>query len=207
MTRKELKTRAKQQLSNNWFRAIVVLVIAFVITVFSNYLSDIYYGGIWTYILLSIVTFLIATPLELGQSIFFLNLAKNKEGKVSDIFLGYKNFIKVIGVGILINIIVSIGLIVFIIPGLILSIMYSQSYYILAENPNIGIVECLRESRLIMDGQKWNYLVLMMSFILWILLTIITFGIAGLYVIPYYELTFTNFYLDIKNLKLDNLID
>ena len=207
MTRKELKITAKQQLSNNWLKAILIIVIAFLITGLSSYLSDIYYGGIWTYILMSIVTFSIATPLELGQSIFFLNLAKNKEGKVSDIFLGYKNFIKVIGVGILINIIVSIGLIVFIIPGLILYIMYSQSYYILAENPNIGIVECLRESRLIMDGQKWNYLVLMMSFILWILLTIITFGIAGFYVIPYYELTFTNFYLDIKNLKLDNLID
>ena len=207
MTRKELKITAKQQLSNNWLKAILIIVIAFLITGLSSYLSDIYYGGIWTYILMSIVTFSIATPLELGQSIFFLNLSKNKEGKISDLFLGYKSFIKVIGVGILINIIVSIGLILFIIPGLILSIMYSQSYYILAENPNIGIVECLRESRLIMNGQKWNYLVLMMSFILWILLTVITFGIAGLYVIPYYELTFTNFYLDIKNLKLDNLID
>ena len=207
MTRKELKITAKQQLSNNWLKAILVIVIAFLITGLSSYLSDIYYGGIWTYILMSIVTFSIATPLELGQSIFFLNLSKNKEGKISDLFLGYKSFIKVIGVGILINIIVSIGLILFIIPGFILSIMYSQSYYILAENPNIGIVECLKKSRLIMNGQKWNYLVLMMSFILWILLTIITFGIAGLYVIPYYELTFTNFYLDIKNLKLDNLID
>ena len=207
MTRKELKITAKQQLSNNWLKAILIIVIAFLITGLSSYLSDIYYGGIWTYILMSIVTFSIATPLELGQSIFFLNLSKNKEGKISDLFLGYKSFIKVIGVGILINIIVSIGLILFIIPGLILSIMYSQSYYILAENPNIRIVECLRESRLIMNGQKWNYLVLMMSFILWILLTVITFGIAGLYVIPYYELTFTNFYLDIKNLKLDNLID
>ena len=201
MTRKELKIRAKQQLSNNWLKAIIVIVIAFVITGFSSYLSDIYYEGIWTYILMSIVTFSISTPLELGQSIFFLNLSKNKEVKVSDVFLGYKNFIKVIGLGILINIIISIGLILFVIPGLILSIMYSQSYYILAENPNIGIIECLRESRLIMKGQKWNYLVLMLSFILWLLLTVITFGIAGLYVIPYYELTFTNFYLDIKNLK------
>ena len=201
MTRKELKIRAKQQLSNNWLKAIIVIVIAFVITGFSSYLSDIYYEGIWTYILMSIVTFSISTPLELGQSIFFLNLSKNKEVKVSDVFLGYKNFIKVIGLGILINIIISIGLILFVIPGIILSIMYSQSYYILAENPNIGIIECLRESRLIMKGQKWNYLVLMLSFILWLLLTVITFGIAGLYVIPYYELTFTNFYLDIKNLK------
>ena len=50
-----------------------------------------------------------------------------------------------------------------------------------------------------MRGQKWNYFVLMLSFILWGILTTITCGIAGLYVIPYYEATFTNLYLDINN--------
>ena len=97
------------------------------------------------------------------------------------------------------EIIICIGFIILIIPGIILSIMYSQVYYILAENPSIGIVECLKKSRLMMCGQKWNYFVLMLSFILWGILTAITCGIAGLYVVPYYEATFTNFYLDIKN--------
>lgn len=199
MTRKELKTRAKQQLKGNWWTAIGVLLIVAVITGFLSFLSTRYDGGIWTTTLLCIVTFLIIAPLGLGQSIFFLKLAKNKEGKCSDVFLGYKNFLKVIGVSILIEIIVGIGFIVLIIPGIILSIMYSQAYYILAENPNIGIVKCLKESRLMMRGQKWNYFVLMLSFILWGILMTITCGIAGLYVVPYYEVTFTNFYLDINN--------
>lgn len=199
MTRKELKTRAKQQLKGNWWTAIGVLLIVAVITGFLSFLSTRYDGGIWTNTLLCIVTFLIITPLGLGQSIFFLKLAKNKEGKCSDVFLGYKNFLKVIGVSILIEIIVCIGFIVLIVPGIILSIMYSQAYYILAENPSIGIVKCLKESRLMMRGQKWNYFVLMLSFILWGILMTITCGIAGLYVVPYYEVTFTNFYLDINN--------
>lgn len=199
MTRKELKTRAKQQLKGNWWTAIGVLLIVAVITGFLSFLSTRYDGGIWTNTLLCIVTFLIITPLGLGQSIFFLKLAKNKEGKCSDVFLGYKNFLKVIGVSILIEIIVCIGFIVLIVPGIILSIMYSQAYYILAENPSIGIVKCLKESRLMMRGQKWNYFVLMLSFILWGILITITCGIAGLYVVPYYEATFTNFYLEINN--------
>lgn len=199
MTRKELKTRAKQQLKGNWWTSIGVLLIVAVITGFLSFLSTRYDGGIWTNTLLCIVTFLIITPLGLGQSIFFLKLAKNKEGKCSDVFLGYKNFLKVIGVSILIEIIVCIGFIVLIVPGIILSIMYSQAYYILAENPSIGIVKCLKESRLMMRGQKWNYFVLMLSFILWGILITITCGIAGLYVVPYYEATFTNFYLEINN--------
>ncbi|MRN24852.1 DUF975 family protein [Romboutsia ilealis] len=199
MTRKELKTKSKQQLKGNWWTAIGVILIVTVITGCLSFLSTKYDDGIWTPTLLCIVAFLITAPLGLGQSIFFLKLAKDKEGKCSDVFLGYKNFLKVIGVSILMEIIICIGFIILIIPGIILSIMYSQVYYILAENPSIGIVECLKKSRLMMCGQKWNYFVLMLSFILWGILTAITCGIAGLYVVPYYEATFTNFYLDIKN--------
>lgn len=199
MTRKELKTRAKEQLKGNWWTAIGVILIVAIITGCLSFLSTRYDEGIWIPILICIVTFLIISPLELGQSIFFLKLAKYKEGKCSDVFLGYKNFLKVIGVSILIEIVICIGFIALIIPGIILSIMYSQVYYILAENPDIGILECLKESRLMMIGQKWNYFVLILSFILWNILIAITCGIAGLYAIPYYEATFTNFYLDINN--------
>ena len=199
MTRKELKTISKQQLKGNWWTAIGVILIIAIITIFMDFLSAKFDEGVWAPILLSIVTFLIVSPLGLGQSIFFLKLAKNKDVKCTDVFLGYKNFLKVIGVSILIGIITFIGLIVFIIPGIILSIMYSQVYYILAENTEIGIVECLKKSRIMMQGRKWDYFVLMLSFILWWILTTVTCGIAGLYVIPYYEATITNFYLDINN--------
>lgn len=199
MTRKELKTISKQQLKGNWWTAIGVILIIAIITIFMDFLSAKFDEGVWAPILLSIVTFLIVSPLGLGQSIFFLKLAKNKDVKCTDVFLGYKNFLKVIGVSILIGIITFIGFIVFIIPGIILSIMYSQVYYILAENPEIGIVECLKKSRIMMQGRKWDYFVLMLSFILWGILTTVTCGIAGLYVIPYYEATITNFYLDINN--------
>ena len=130
MTRKELKTKSKQQLKGNWWTAIGVILIVTVITGCLSFLSTKYDDGIWTPTLLCIVAFLITAPLGLGQSIFFLKLAKDKEGKCSDVFLGYKNFLKVIGVSILMEIIICIGFIILIIPGIILSIMYSQLIYI-----------------------------------------------------------------------------
>lgn len=199
MTRKELKVKAKQQLKGNWWTAIGVILIIAVISGCLSFLGTRFNEGVWMPTLIWVVTFLITAPLGLGQSIFFLNLAKNRKGQCSDVFLGYKNFLKVIGVSILSEVIICIGFIVLIIPGIILSIMYSQVYYILAENPDIDILECLKKSRIMMRGQKWNYFVLMLSFILWGILTSITLGIAGLYVMPYYEATFTNFYLDINN--------
>ena len=86
MTRKELKTRAKQQLKGNWWTAIGVILLIAVITGCLSFLSVRCDESIWAPTLLCIVAFLITAPLGLGQSIFFLKLAKNKDGKCSDVF-------------------------------------------------------------------------------------------------------------------------
>ena len=73
-----------------------------------------------------------------------------------------------------------------------------MAFYILAENPDMTAREALNESKLIMNGHKLDFFVLQLSFILWALLTAVTFGIASIYVMPYQQLTFTNFYHNIK---------
>ena len=73
-----------------------------------------------------------------------------------------------------------------------------MSWYILAENPDMTAREAITESRLIMDGHKFELFVLQLSFIPWILLGSVTFGIAYIWVLPYMQLTMTNFYHNIK---------
>ena len=49
-----------------------------------------------------------------------------------------------------------------------------------------------------MRGRLWEYFVLELSFILWILLVCVTCGIAGLYVSPYMNVTMAGYYLSLK---------
>ena len=77
--------------------------------------------------------------------------------------------------------------------------MFSQSYYILSEDPSKSITQCIKESVDMMNGHKWDLFYLELTFIGWWLLTAITVGIAGLWVAPYVKVTETNFYLSIKN--------
>ncbi|WP_289294348.1 DUF975 family protein [Romboutsia ilealis] len=107
--------------------------------------------------------------------------------------------LRAIGVTLLVGVIVFIGSILFIIPGIILAFMYSQVYYIMAENPEMSIMNCLKESSRIMKGHKMDLFILELSFLGWGILMVITLGIAGLYVLPYYNATLTNFYLEIKD--------
>lgn len=70
--------------------------------------------------------------------------------------------------------------------------------YILAENPEMTAKEAIEKSKQITNGHKFDLFVLELSFILWMLLTVFTFGIAGIYVIPYMSATTANFYNLIK---------
>ena len=75
--------------------------------------------------------------------------------------------------------------------------------FILAENDVlITPSEAIAESERIMKGHKTELFTLMLSFIGWWLLTIITCGIASIYVMPYYTATLTNFYNSIKDVQI-----
>jgi len=80
------------------------------------------------------------------------------------------------------------------VPGVIKSIAYSQTFYLLKDHPEYSTFEAITESRKRMVGLKWKYFLLCLSFIGWGLLSIITFGIGLLWLMPYMSTTFSAFY-------------
>ena len=197
--RSELKQNAKDRLKNNWGLAIGIIIVCTLISCIPNLLAEIDSESFAISIIIPIITLVITGPLTIGQCKFFINLANRSNPKFSDLWYGFNNMLRAIGVTLLVGVIVFIGSILFIIPGIILAFMYSQVYYIMAENPEMSIMNCLKESSRIMKGHKMDLFILELSFLGWGILMVITLGIAGLYVLPYYSATLTNFYLDIKD--------
>lgn len=79
--------------------------------------------------------------------------------------------------------------------------------YILAENPNMKFREVLQLSWRMMKGHRWQLFRMQLSFIGWILLSAITFGLLSIFFLSgYLELTFAEFYLDLREKAVeDNL--
>ena len=94
---------------------------------------------------------------------------------------------------------VGIGYIILIVPGIILSIMFAQSYFILADNNDLSAIDCIKASCEMMKGNKMYFFILMLSFIGWFILGEITCGIGLLWVMPYYNITLGNFYDELSN--------
>lgn len=78
------------------------------------------------------------------------------------------------------------------------SLQYSFSSIVLMEHPDYQIIEALRISKELMKGNRWRYVVLMLSFIGVLLLGYLSIGVGFLWLFPYFQCTIVFFYLDLK---------
>ncbi len=134
-----------------------------------------------------------------GLSLFFLNLARKQHVRFTDIFAGFKKFWKILGMTLLATLLVIIGMVFFIIPGIVAYYAYAQSFFVLIDEPNIGAVEALKKSAGLMRGHKWKLFKLQLRFILPFILGILTLGIAFLWIIPRWWVAHAKFYEDIQH--------
>ena len=114
------------------------------------------------------------------------------------IFHGFDDFWTAIKAQFFIGLFCALWYLLLIIPGIIKACAYSMTFYILAENKGMPVLEAITLSRKMMDGHKMDFFLLGLSFIGWLVLVVITFGIAGIWVYPYLAATSTNFYLSVK---------
>lgn len=196
MNRVEIKNYAKEKLSGNLGSIWKILIIALGISLATGIVFGILFNNMDADILDSLLGILMM-PLGIGTTAFFVSLIENENFEAKDLFKYYHDFVKVIGVTILMGLIVMLGYICFIIPGIILTLSYSLVPIILIKKPELGIVETLKYSREKMQGHKSDAFVLGLSFIGWAILGTLTFGILYIWLFPYMQFTFTKFYLNI----------
>lgn len=143
---------------------------------------------------------LVFGALEVGCSRFFL-LNQLRPASVSEVGYGFNhNYWNNVGTILLRNVFVILGVILFIIPGVIMSYQYRMVPYILSEKPELGPKEALDYSKKMMEGHKLNAFIYDFSFIGWILLSMCTLGIAGIfYTNPYKYAADAELYLAIRS--------
>lgn len=115
----------------------------------------------------------------------------------------FKNILISIGLAIVVAVYTILWTMLLIVPGIIKGIAYSQAPLLLADDIKNGaelknINEYINLSRAIMDGKKVSYFWMNISMIGWFLLGVITFGIAFIFVMPYYYALLSVFYQEAK---------
>ena len=93
--------------------------------------------------------------------------------------------------------IVGLGLLLFIVPGVIAAYSFRMAYMLLADNPDWSPVQALKESLQLMRGHRWRLFCLDASFFGWFVLVVVTRGLAGVFVLPYFATAVAAFYEDL----------
>jgi len=193
MNRAELKAKAKSQING---KIGILFVIALVIGAIS-FAAGFVLGMIP--VVGSLAASLIVTPaFTLSMVRVYMTVAAGGKPEVKDAFSGFDDFWSAFKVTFLVGLFTFLWSLLFIVPGIIKSISYSMSMYILAENKGKAALECIGESKAMTEGHKMELFVLSLSFIGWILLGSITLGIAYIWVLPYMQTTFVNAYHSLK---------
>ncbi|GEP25344.1 MAG: DUF975 family protein [Lentilactobacillus diolivorans] len=161
------------------------------------------------YLIFSTVLTILVSLLTAGMMFRSIDLLRNKAkfdqpvNKSFTIFNNWQYFKGAVIIGILTSILAILWSILFLIPGIIKSFSYVQSINIyrdaLDAGKPIGYLEAITQSRQMMNGHKWEYFVMDLSFIGWEIVEGLTFGIASLWVEPYITLSFSNFYIKLAD--------
>ena len=147
-------------------------------------------------LIIAIAMTLASGAVKLGYCRFNLNLFTNEEKPSMHILFSRTGIIwKALWMEILNSLIVAVGCMLFIIPGIIIGLGISQSEYILAENPDLKATQAIKKSWEMMKGNKWSFFCLGLSFIGWIILSAFV-PAGGLFLAPYIEAANAAFYLD-----------
>jgi uncharacterized membrane protein len=224
-TIKELKTNARAVLKQNYWQAFLVsLILALINGINFSWRSDSQGsqtpGQVWSDWSMSIPTYLIAFLATAAILIFLLALAFRvllvnplqvgickyfvEEQKYSfDLnHLGYSfnktrymDIVKAMLWRLLLNI---LWFLLLIIPGIVAFYAYRMVPYILADNPNIGYKRAVQLSVEMTRGHKFHILGMDLSFIGWLLLGLIAFGVGVLFVLPYINATNAELYAVLK---------
>ncbi len=142
---------------------------------------------------------LFVLPMGYSYVVSFLDDKRTVCGfKVERLFDGYKDFLRIFGTLLLESVYTMLWTLLLVVPGIIKSISYSQTSFVMKDNPELSYNAAIERSMAMMEGHKMQYFLLMLSFIGWVILAILTFGLLTLWVNPYTYATCAHFYEYVK---------
>ena len=118
--------------------------------------------------------------ISFGMCVTLLKCIKNdSHGWFSGAFGGFARPLEMFWLTILMFIKIVLWALLLIIPGIIACFRYALAWYVKAENPEMSANDCIKRSSELMDGRKWNFVILGLSYFGWFLLAVLPIIVAS----------------------------
>ena len=187
----DLMRESREKLKEHW---LISASICFIYALLVGLPSELNTYG-------NFLSLLLAGPIQLGMSIYFLNIFYDKPASIENLVEGFLPLLKILLLYFVISIFTLFGFILLVIPGIIIALGLSMSYYIFIEEPELTIEENLKKSWKLTEGYKMEIFELHLRFIPWYLLGILCFFVGIFFVITWHQLALVNYYDYLKRIE------
>lgn len=206
MNRKEIKEKSKTFVKENfkefWSGYAILLLISLLLNFGIGLLFE---EESMIYMALSLLISCFSMTLSVGFYSYLLKMIRKEEYSREDIFKFIGKVLPILSISILVAIFCILWGILFIIPGIIAGISYSFVYLLYTENQEKLPMNYLEESKELINGYKLDYFIFNLSFVGWMLLSIVTCGILLIWTIPYIIISQVLYYDELKKIKSKNV--
>lgn len=184
----DIRSRARNMLGNDLFKAewLYPVLVVFILSAIFAAVTTTFVGPI---VLIGV--------LECASAGYFLGRVRKQfeHDKIDVTINSVRNDLSGSMItGILVNLFIGLARILLVVPGIILSCSLSMVYFIRIDHPEMGVMESIKESARLMNGHKMQYFLLTLSFIGWMFIGGLCFGIGTLWVNAYMNSAYAIFY-------------
>ncbi len=196
-TAKEYRAIACGKLKGNWTYAALFMFVYFVVVFMITALEGVIPAEkLVLNLAVTLIMSCLILPMGYGLYVAFLGLGRGKELQVGELFA---HFNKRVWVTLILQVVYTcLWTLLLIVPGIIKSLSYAMTPFILADNPELSGNGAIEKSMAMMQGNKMKLFLLLLSFIGWLLLSTLTLGIGLFWVGPYMYQSMAAFYEDLK---------
>lgn len=184
----KLMLAARESLKDRWGLAVGVVATYLIVSGLLQSIKDI--GPL--------ASLLVAGPFVGGLAVFFLTISRDGEAKFEQLFDGFRSYSTYLVASLLRLVYIFLWTLLLVVPGIIAAISYSMTYYVIADDKTVSASDALKRSKELMNGNKGKYFFLMLRFIGWAILSVLSCGIGFLWLLPYIQVSMAKFYDDIK---------
>ena len=190
ITNRDLVEKTKPLLKDSYLQVFACLLLASALPQIALSFSP-------QNVLLNIVVICVSAYIQVGIALYCIDIYKGNEVSYVTIFSRFNGLKPIIFILIL-SIVIMLGFILLIVPGIILALMYSQVFFILSDDPDVGVLEAFNLSEKMMRGHKWQLFMLNLEAVFYFFIGVFTLFIWWAWLLPRYSVAYAGFYEELK---------
>ncbi len=164
---KTIRAMARQMMKGKFWMCVLVALACHLIAAAPGLIASSFIKNEYVLLLVELASFVLEVSLTLCSTRYFLMTFRGQDTDMDS----FTEPMKLTWNGVIMEVISMLQIflwsLLFVIPGIICAIKHVQNFNVMIDDPEFYPMECIRRSHEIMEGNKWKYVKLTLSFIGW----------------------------------------